>query len=119
MTAHVIYSAYDERRPATLSPIVIDQVIRGFIGCDAVLLSDDLSMRALSGSFTDRASLSLQAGCDLVLHCNGEMAEMAAVMAGVRPLDEQRLARAEIRKRRLNPPIDAQNILDQWLMEQA
>jgi beta-N-acetylhexosaminidase len=121
MTAHVIYSAYDEKRPATLSPIVIDQVIRGFIGCDAVLLTDDLSMRALSGSLAERAAQSLAAGCDLVLHCNGEMAEMRAVMAGARPLDDRaevRLARADIRKRRLTPPIDGQTQLDQWLMEQ-
>lgn len=122
MTAHVTYSAYDEKLPATLSPIVIDQVIRGFIGCDAVLLTDDLSMRALSGSLAERAAQSLAAGCDLVLHCNGEMAEMQAVMAGVRPLDDRaevRLARADSRKRRLTPPIDGQTQLDQWLMEQA
>lgn len=120
MTAHAIYSAFDERLPATLSPIVIREVIRGFIGCDGVLLTDDLSMQALSGPFEERARLSLAAGCDLVLHCNGNMDEMKAVAAGVRPLDdeaERRLARADVRKRNVTPPDDAQSQLDQWLME--
>ena len=120
MTAHVIYAAYDDRLPATLSKTVIDQVIRGFIGCDAALLTDDLSMHALTGDFAERARMSLEAGCDLVLHCNGDMAEMAQVAQGLRPLDdaaEQRLARADVRKRRLMPPVDAQDLLDRWLME--
>jgi beta-N-acetylhexosaminidase len=120
MTAHVVYSAYDDRRPATLSPQVIDRVIRGFIGCDGVLLTDDLSMKALSGELGDLAAQSLAAGCDLALHCNGVMAEMRQVLAGVRRISddtELRLARADTRKRHLMPPIDAQRILDQWLME--
>jgi beta-N-acetylhexosaminidase len=122
MTAHVIYSAYDDRRPATLSPIVINEVIRGFIGCDAALLTDDLSMKALSGDFGERARDSLAAGCDLVLHCNGRMDEMRAVAAGTRPLDdraEERLARADVRKRYRTPADDAQTKLDQWLTEKT
>jgi beta-N-acetylhexosaminidase len=122
MTAHVIYSAYDDKRPATLSPIVVKEVIRGFIGCDAALLTDDLSMQALSGTFSERAALSLEAGCDLVLHCNGDMAEMRQVMQGVRPLTdeaERRLARADVRKRLLPKPKDAEGILDQLVMELA
>ena len=120
MTAHVIYSAYDDRRPATLSPVVVKEVIRGFIGCDAALLTDDLSMQALSGDFAERARLSLEAGCDLVLHCNGDMAEMRQVLAGVRPLDdaaERRLARADIRKRLMPKPKDAEHVLDELVME--
>jgi beta-N-acetylhexosaminidase len=120
MTAHVIYSAYDDRRPATLSPLVVEQVIRGFIGCEAVLLSDDLSMHALSGSFADRARDSLSAGCDVVLHCNGKMDEMLGVAEGLSPLDDAaqlRLAVAE-EKRRLLPLVnDAQDFVDAWLKE--
>jgi beta-N-acetylhexosaminidase len=122
MTAHVVYSAFDQRRPATLSPIVIEQVIRGFIGCDGVLISDDLSMQALTGDFGERARAGLAAGCDLLLHCNGDIKEMRQVAAGVRPLDEAaelRLARADVRKRRLPPPPDGQKILDGWMMELA
>ena len=76
MTAHVVYAAFDAERPATLSPRVIDEVIRGGIGFDGMLLTDDLSMRALGGSFAERAEAALAAGCDVVLHCNGDMAEM-------------------------------------------
>ncbi len=120
MTAHVIYSAYDDRRPATLSPVVITEVIRGFIGCDAVLLSDDLSMHALSGTFRDRARDSLLAGCDVVLHCNGDMDEMKGVAEGLRPLDDaaqMRLAEAEEKRRMLPLMIDAQDFVDAWLKE--
>jgi beta-N-acetylhexosaminidase len=122
MTAHVVYSAYDDRRPATLSRVVIEEVVRGFIGCEGVLLTDDLSMKALSGGFAERAQLALAAGCDLVLHCNGVMEEMRQVADGVRPLDETaewRLARADVRKRRLTPPAGAQDLLEQWLQENA
>ncbi len=120
MTAHVVYSAFDDRAPATMSRLVIDQVIRGFIGCDAVLLSDDLSMHALSGRFEDRAALSLAAGCDLVLHCNGDDAEMRAVAAGVTPLrdiSEERLARADIRKQARPLAENAAQLLAQWLKD--
>ncbi len=120
MTAHVIYSAYDDLRPATLSPVVIKEVIRGFIGCEAVLLSDDLSMHALSGSFEDRARESLLAGCDVVLHCNGDMDEMKGVAAGLRPLDDaaqMRLAEAEEKRRMLPLMVDAQKVVDGWLKE--
>jgi len=120
MTAHVIYSAYDDHRPATLSPIVVKEVIRGHIGCEAVLLSDDLSMHALSGSFKDRAEMSLWAGCDVVLHCNGDMDEMKGVAEGVRPLDDaaqMRLAEAEEKRRMLPLMIDAQDFVDGWLKE--
>jgi beta-N-acetylhexosaminidase len=86
MTAHVIYAAIDPRHPATTSHKVINDVIRRDIGFDGLLISDDLSMKALSGDFADRARASLAAGCDLVLHCNGSMAEMTEVAAGAKPL---------------------------------
>ena len=94
MTAHVVYAAVDRERPATTSRAVIDEVIRGAIGFDGVLISDDLSMRALGGDFRDRAESALAAGCDMVLHCNGDMAEMQAVASGAAPLAGEAAARA-------------------------
>ncbi len=79
MTAHVIYTAYDRELPATLSTLVINDVIRGEIGFDGLLLTDDLSMKALAGPFEDRARAAIAAGCDMLLHCNGDMAEMEAI----------------------------------------
>jgi beta-N-acetylhexosaminidase len=86
MTAHVIYSAIDSKRPATTSKKAIRKVIRGAIGYDGLVMSDDLSMKALSGDFRERAEQALAAGCDVVLHCNGDMDEMKAVLAGTGPL---------------------------------
>ena len=82
MTAHVVYSDLDPAHPATLSPTVIGEVIRKQIGFQGVLVSDDLSMKALSGDFSERARASLEAGCDVALHCNGEMDEMVQVAGG-------------------------------------
>ncbi len=96
MTAHIVYTAIDPDRPATTSPKVISEIIRGEIGFDGLLLSDDLSMKALSGGLGERAGAALAAGCDVALHCNGEPAEMEAVAAAASPLTpaaEARLAR--------------------------
>ena len=104
MTAHVVYTALDAKAPATTSAKVISQVIRGVIGFDGVLISDDLSMKALGGSFQDRTTGSLDAGCDVVLHCNGDMVEMQAIASVIRPLTDAaltRLARGEAMKRKL------------------
>ncbi len=79
MTAHVTFSAVDAEACVTLSHRGISTVIRGHIGFDGLLMSDDLSMKALGGGFGERTRRALDAGCDLVLHCNGEMVEMAAV----------------------------------------
>lgn len=95
MTAHVVYTAIDRRRPATTSKKAIKQVIRGSLGFDGLLMSDDLSMKALSGDFKQRAKDSLSAGCDVVLHCNGDMDEMKAVMAGVGKLSKEARRRAQ------------------------
>jgi beta-N-acetylhexosaminidase len=81
MTAHVVFTAIDPVRPATTSATMIGEVIRGLIGFDGLLMGDDISMGALSGSIAERARASLAAGCDLVLHCNGKMDEMRAVAA--------------------------------------
>jgi len=97
MTAHVLYTALDPDRPATLSPRVIGEVVRGLIGFDGLLVSDDLSMGALAGPLAERASAAVAAGCDLALHCTGDLAEMAAVAAAVPILSaagRRRLARA-------------------------
>jgi beta-N-acetylhexosaminidase len=83
MTAHVVYSAWDPERCASLSPVVIGEVIRGRIGFDGLLMSDDLGMHALSGGFDERAAGVIAAGCDLALHCSGEMAEMEAVASAL------------------------------------
>lgn len=88
MTAHVVFSALDPDRPATTSPRVIDATIRRGLGFDGALMSDDLGMKALAGSFADRARDSLAAGCDVVLHCSGDMMEMEQVAAGLSAMSE-------------------------------
>ena len=104
MTAHVVYSALDADRPATTSPSLIGEVIRGQIGFDGLLLSDDLSMEALKGSLGARAEASLAAGCDVALHCNGKAAEMAEVAAAVGPLTAQAQRRIAVARTRLASP---------------
>jgi beta-N-acetylhexosaminidase len=102
MTAHIVYMAIDPTAPATLSEHVISQAIRGEIGFDGVLVSDDLSMRALGGEVGERAARALAAGCDLVLHCNGDRREMEAIAAATGPISAraaERLAQAEALRR--------------------
>ncbi len=111
MTAHVIYSAIDKRRPATTSKKVMRRVVRGAIGFDGLVMTDDLSMKALSGDFTDRSKASRAAGCDVVLHCNGSMTEMKAVVAGAGELKGKSAARAKAalaRLAQLPEPFDAE-----------
>ncbi|MBX9829313.1 MAG: beta-N-acetylhexosaminidase [Xanthobacteraceae bacterium] len=76
MSAHVVFTAFDPVLPATTSPTMIREVIRGFIGFDGLLMTDDVSMGALSGTIAERTRAALAAGCDLVLHCNGKIDEM-------------------------------------------
>lgn len=101
MTAHVVYAAIDDARPATISPVVIGEVIRGSIGFRGLLLSDDLSMQALSGTLGERARNALAAGCDVALHCNGKMEEMEAVAQAVGPLSGDAATRDAAARRRL------------------
>jgi beta-N-acetylhexosaminidase len=106
MSAHIVYMAIDATAPATLSSRLISEVIRGAIGFDGVLVSDDLSMRALGGDIAERAKRALTAGCDLVLHCNGDPCEMEAVVTATRPIaapTADRLARAEALRRASGP----------------
>ncbi|HEY4943844.1 MAG TPA: beta-N-acetylhexosaminidase [Rhizomicrobium sp.] len=104
MTAHVVYEAIDPQRPATTSPKVIRDVIRGEIGFDGLLISDDLSMNALDGPLSVRTKAALFAGCDVVLHCNGKMDEMREVASEVKELDGQALRRAEHALSHLSAP---------------
>lgn len=89
MTGHIVFPAYDADRPATLSPIVIEQVIRGEIGFDGFLMSDDLDMKALQGDVADRAAGCVAAGCDAALNCWGRMDEMVAIAARVGNLSKR------------------------------
>lgn len=80
MTSHVVYEAYDPTRPSTMSPVIIDEVIRGNIGFDGLLMSDDLDMQALSGDIPSRAADCVAAGCDLALNCWGRFDEMVTIV---------------------------------------
>jgi beta-N-acetylhexosaminidase len=104
MTAHVVFSAIDPVAPATTSAIMVDKVIRQFIGFSGLLMGDDVSMGALSGSIADRARASLQAGCDMVLHCNGNLAEMTELAAACPVLEGKAAERAaSALSRRITP----------------
>ncbi|MFB9150438.1 beta-N-acetylhexosaminidase [Roseovarius ramblicola] len=106
MTAHVVYDALDGR-PATLSPVIIE-IIRRSIGFDGLLMTDDIGMDALSGSLVERTRSALAAGCDVVLHCNGTLAERQAVAAaagGMRAAAQDRAERA-LAARRTPDPVD-------------
>jgi beta-N-acetylhexosaminidase len=94
MTAHVVFSALDAEQPATTSATIINQVIRGSIGFQGLLMSDDVSMNALAGSIAERTRAIVAAGCDIVLHCNGKLDEMRDVAAETPILAGQALGRA-------------------------
>jgi beta-N-acetylhexosaminidase len=95
MTAHVVFSAIDPVAPATTSVTMLGQVIRGSIGFEGLLMSDDISMGALSGSLAERSRAAVHAGCDVVLHCNGKLAEMEEVAAAVPVLAGEAKRRAD------------------------
>jgi beta-N-acetylhexosaminidase len=95
MVAHIIFSTWDAERPSSQSPIVIEDIIRGRIGFDGFLMTDDLGMEALSGDFAERARRALDAGCDAVVHCSGVMEEMVDVASAAGPLSEKALERLD------------------------
>lgn len=95
MTAHVVYTAWDREHCGSLSPKVIGDIIRGRIGFDGFLMSDDLGMHALTGDFGERAAGVVAAGCDAALHCSGDMAEMVAVASGLGEMGPKSLERLE------------------------
>ena len=114
MTAHILYDAFDPDRPATCSPLVIGTIIRGRIGFQGLLMSDDLDMKALqfamNGDLGDRARAALDAGCDVVLQCSGALKDMVAAAKGCRALDGLSLVRARAVERfakRTPEPFDA------------
>jgi beta-N-acetylhexosaminidase len=95
MTAHIVYTAIDPIAPATTSVTLVRDVIRGWLGFRGLLMSDDISMGALSGSIEERSRAAIAAGCDVVLHCNGEVDEMRAVASAVPVLSGEAAARAD------------------------
>jgi beta-N-acetylhexosaminidase len=108
MTAHVVFSALDPVHPATTSATIIEQVIRGVIGFQGLLMSDDVSMNALAGSIPERTRAIVAAGCDIVLHCNGKLDEMQEVARETPELSGEALARAgrALAARRAPQPFD-------------
>ena len=97
MTAHVRYTAWDPQRPGTLSPVVVEEVIRGQIGFDGLLLTDDIDMEALEGSVPERAARAIDAGCDIVLNCWAKMDDMIGIAKRLPTLSDmahERLERA-------------------------
>jgi len=123
MTGHLLFPAIDPDRPSTLSPTIVGTVIRGAIGFDGLLMTDDLSMGALGGSLSGRAAAALRAGCDLILHCNGRMGEMTEVAAATAMLEGESARRAAgadkvragNRASRTPPDADAADRLDALL----
>jgi len=106
MTAHVVFSAIDDERCATWSSRLIHNVIRGEIGFDGLLMSDDVGMNALTGGYNERTYRSLVAGCDVALHCSGDLAEMQDVAKGSRALEGDAARRAGAALDRIAPPSD-------------
>jgi beta-N-acetylhexosaminidase len=108
MTAHVVYKSLDPDNPATLSRKIIKEVIRKTINFNGLLMTDDLSMKALGGTFTEKAGRALAAGCDMLLHCNGVLAEMEEVAAAAGKLEGKAMRRAKqaLKARRKPLPYD-------------
>jgi beta-N-acetylhexosaminidase len=108
MTAHVVFSAFDTVHPATTSATIIEDVIRGVIGFPGLLMSDDVSMNALSGSIAERTRAAFAAGCDVVLHCNGRLDEMVEVAAATPELSGMAGQRAQkaLASRKAPQPFD-------------
>jgi beta-N-acetylhexosaminidase len=108
MTAHVVFSALDPAQPATTSATIIEQVIRGSIGFQGLLMSDDVSMNALAGSIAERTRAIVSAGCDMVLHCNGNLDEMREVVREAPVLSGKALDRARraLASRKAPQPFD-------------
>jgi beta-N-acetylhexosaminidase len=110
MSAHIVYPAWDAILPATLSPTVIEAIIRGRMGFGGVLVTDDLAMKALTGTPADLACQALAAGCDIALYCTGEFAPTAELLARCPPLTDHAVsrlagARAVVARRRM--PLNA------------
>jgi beta-N-acetylhexosaminidase len=105
MTAHVVFSALDKKNPATHSKRIISKIIREQLGFEGLLMSDDLSMQALQGTIEHRAAAARDAGCEIVLHCNGVMPEMEAVANVVGPLKGKSMRRARVALKSRQKPV--------------
>jgi beta-N-acetylhexosaminidase len=116
MTAHVVYTAIDPLAPATTSGTVVRDVIRDWIGFSGLLMSDDISMGALSGSLDRRSRAALAAGCELILHCNGSLDEMEEVASTVPVLEGKAAVRAEsaLARRRASEKHDTVELRVEW-----
>lgn len=104
MTSHIVFEAFDPDRPATLSPTVIEEVIRGRIGFDGLLMTDDIDMRALSGSAGDKAEGAIAAGCDVVLDCWARIDEMVEIVERLPDISDRSRARLDRATATLTPP---------------
>jgi beta-N-acetylhexosaminidase len=112
MTAHVLYPALDPKNAATVSRMIVQNVIRGHIGFDGLLMTDDLSMKALQGSLAERAERALEAGCDIVLHCNGDMSEMQEIAAVCPRLEGAAARRAAAAIKARKSPLEKINLAE-------
>jgi beta-N-acetylhexosaminidase len=95
MTAHIVFTAWDAQRPATQSPFVIEEIIRGRIGFDGLLMTDDLDMQALSGAVPERAAKSIAAGCDVALNCWAKMDDMVGMAQALPALSQKGATRLQ------------------------
>jgi beta-N-acetylhexosaminidase len=113
MTAHVVFEVLDHENPVTLSKRVIRDVIRKQLGFNGLLMTDDLSMKALSGSLTEKTTAALEAGCDMALHCNGVLSEMQQVAEAAIPMAGKAMARAKaaLKQRRKSLRYDVKTAL--------
>ena len=123
MTAHVMYTAIDDKHMATQSKAAID-LIRGELGFKGLLMSDDISMKAMEGNLAERAKLSLDAGCDIALHCNATLAEKQEAMKGICTLEGEALERGQRAMAAVKPPktfdsVQTRRALDELLTEYA
>ncbi len=104
MSSHILFPAIDPVLPASQSPAIVRDIIRGEIGFDGLLITDDLDMGALGGALSDRARLALAAGSDVALICNSKVADMHDLAAGLPPMTEQAWSRWEKAKRAIHQP---------------
>jgi beta-N-acetylhexosaminidase len=112
MSAHVVYAKLDPKRPATQSATIIRDIVRGTIGFDGLLITDDLSMKALKGSYRLRAERAFAAGVDIALHCNGQVRQMRAVVEGTPELAGASLRRAEAALAKLPQALDGFDVAE-------
>ncbi|GAU84376.1 beta-N-acetylhexosaminidase [Bosea sp. BIWAKO-01] len=111
MTAHVVFTALDQRHPATVSRRVVKEIMRGELGFDGLIMTDDISMKALSGGFAEKSQAAIRAGVDVVLHCHGIMGEMIAVAGAVPEMTGARARRAAMALARIRhepEPLDVE-----------